>query len=413
MEKSTGKSTDTGKLFPTYEVGSLPKLPARVSALKGREVTTEELQQLKGFGIKYGVDSAGVEGVIAKLQKEKRKPTSEERKRLLDFNAWLNIRIQEKSGIDFVYDGEARRSEMYRHVVQQVDGFEDLPEMVRSQEEQSYRKSVCIAEPKLKQGALNVLVEEEFAFVNLVRNYGLHKVKIPIDDPYMVAVMSDNRYYTRLARKRFPEDVWKQEYQAKRDFTLVLAKDIIRPQVKAAVSLGAQWIQLDLPVATVNPDHIPIVVEGINAVVENIPGEDLQFSLHFCYPRRNSLTTKNGYELLYPHVLNLNQRVKHFSLELANADTYEQDLAVFAQYQEERKFDLGVGVIDITLGRQRDGLFETPPLVRDRIIRAAQALKDPTLIYVAPDCGMRQLSLERCIRLYETMVEGAELARKG
>ena len=225
--------------------------------------------------------------------------------------------------------------------------------------------------------------------------------------------MSDNRYYTRLARKRFPEDVWKQEYQAKRDFTLVLAKDIIRPQVKAAVSLGAQWIQLDLPVATVNPDHIPIVVEGINAVVENIPGEDLQFSLHFCYPRRNSLTTKNGYELLYPHVLNLNQRVKHFSLELANADTYEQDLAVFAQYQEERKFDLGVGVIDITLGRQRDGLFETPPLVRDRIIRAAQALKDPTLIYVAPDCGMRQLSLERCIRLYETMVEGAELARKG
>ncbi|MEK6939185.1 MAG: hypothetical protein AABX31_00505 [Nanoarchaeota archaeon] len=395
------------RLFPTYEVGSLPKLPARTSALEGREVADDEMQQLKRLGLKYGVDSAGAEEVIARLQKEKRKPASEERKQLLDFNALLNLRIQEKSGIDFVYDGEARRSEMYRHVVQQVEGFEDLPEMIRSQEEQSYRKSVCVAEPKLKLGALSVLVEEEFAFAE---NNALHKVKVPLNDPYMIAVMSDNRHYTRIARKQFPEDVWKQEYQAKREFTLALAKDIIRPQVEAVVALGASWIQLDLPCATVNVEHLPIVVEGVNAVVEGIPAS---FSLHFCYPRRNSLTKKNGYELLYPHVLHLDQRVRHFSLELANADDYESDLAVFAQYNTERKFDLGIGVIDITLGRHREGLYEKPQLVRERILRAAEVLKDPSLVYVAPDCGLRQLKLDRCIRLYEIMVEGAELARRG
>ena len=44
---------------------------------------------------------------------------------------------------------------------------------------------------------------------------------------------------------------------------------------------------------------------------------------------------------------------------------------------------------------------------------AVDTLDAPSLIYVAPDCGLRQLSLDRSLKLYEVIVKGAELARKG
>ena len=72
-----------------------------------------------------------------------------------------------------------------------------------------------------------------------------------------------------------------------------------------------------------------------------------------------------------------------------------------------------MGVVDITLERQEAGLMETPEIVRQRLVGAAELLGDPKLIYAAPDCGLRQLSLERSVRLYDTMVEGTNLARKG
>ena len=57
--------------------------------------------------------------------------------------------------------------------------------------------------------------------------------------------------------------------------------------------------------------------------------------------------------------------------------------------------------------------IETAEIVRQRIIEAATVLGDEKLVYVAPDCGLRQLSLERSVRIYDLLVEGAELARKG
>src|SRR3989344_1977481 len=132
------------------------------------------------------------------------------------------------------------------------------------------------------------------------------------------------------------------------------------------------WIQLDIPAATLDIGHIPIMVDGINAVVDGI--ENVKFSLHICYPRRVPLTEKSGYELLFPAILNLNPNVDHISLELANADQYEKDIAVFARYGSQRAFELGIGVIDITLEQQQRRFMETPEIVRNRILRATKTL---------------------------------------
>ena len=192
--------------------------------------------------------------------------------------------------------------------------------------------------------------------------------------------------------------------------TLAIAKNVIRPQVKVLVESGAKWIQLDIPSATIDLQHMPIMIEGINAVTEGF--DEIKFSLHICYPKRVSLTNKSGYELLFPHVLDLAPNVNHFSIELANGKQYKEDLQCFAKYQSQRKFELGVGVIDITLEQQIQGKMETAEEIRDRILLSADILKDPSLIYVAPDCGLRQLSLDRSVRLLEVMIEGTELARR-
>src|SRR3989344_1138834 len=397
-------------LFPTYEVGSLPKLNARLKAARSQQLTEEEITEVKDLAQRYSLQAEADEALDI-LHHQKKNPiklSTAEEHTLADFNALLYLKLQEAVGLDFVYDGEARRSEMYQHVATRVEGFERTSEMIRSRGPDSWRMAVCINTPQLKESSLDHLIITEFDFVQQHRQ---KPAKVPIDDPYMIAVMSDNRYYLELLKPEYGNDPGKLRYEAKRVFTLALAKNVIRPQVEAVVSKGAKWIQLYIPAATLDIGHIPIMVEGLNAVVEGITNS--KFSLHLCYPRRVSLTEKKGYELLFPALLDLHPNINHLSLELANADRYENDLAVFAQYKNQRTFEIGVGVTDITLERQQQGVIETPEIVRNRILRAANVLGDPNMVYVAPDCGLRQLQLDRCLKMYEVMIEGAELARKG
>ncbi|MEK6809377.1 MAG: hypothetical protein AABY40_01765 [Nanoarchaeota archaeon] len=297
---------------------------------------------------------------------------------------------------------------MYQHVATKVEGFEKTSEMIRSRGPDSWRMAVCVAPPKLKNDSLDDLITKEFDFV---KQHAKKPIKIPIDDAYMIAAMSDNKYYLESLRPHYKNNPRKLRYEAKRAFTLALAQEVIRPQVEEVVKKSASWIQLDIPAATLDLEHIPIMVEGVNEIVKGL--DNIKFSLHICYPRRISLTEKKGYELLFPALLDLDKQVDHLSLELANADQYENDLAIFAKYNHQRSFEIGAGVMDITLEQQQSGKIETAEVVRKRILRAAQSLGDPALVYVAPDCGLRQLKLDRCLRIYETIICGAELARKG
>ena len=399
------------KLFPVYEIGSLPKLNPRIIAFRANPdfpITKEHVAYINKWAKKAGIEYSEVVEILEKQREEKKILNQEETEKIIDFNSLLNLKLQEKSGLDFVYDGEARRNEMYRNVVKLIDGINYLPnmEMIRSRGPDSYRKADFVNEPRLNVYINKLPIIKEASFVK--RNTKV-PVKVPIDDPYMIANMSGNSYYIKLLRKEFENYPRGLKYEAKRELTLALAKYIIRPQVEAAVEEGADWIQLDAPSATTDIEHIPIFVEGINKVVEGI--EDVKFSIHACYPKRISLTEKSGYELLFPHILKLDSKIDHFSLELANGNQYARDLKPFAEC--ERKFEIGVGVVDITLERQEKNIIESPEIVRDRILKAVDILKDPELVYVAPDCGLRQLSIERAVRLYEIIAKGAELARRG
>ncbi len=397
-------------LFPTYEVGSLPKLNARVRAIAGKPenpVTEADLDELVSYARIAQVDCRRVLEMLGLQKRHLHRLSPEEKTELVDFNALLNLKLQEKAGLDYVYDGEARRSEMYHHVSSRIVKFLDLGEMARSRGPDSWKELISIGEPSLSAGSLDDLIIKELNFVNANASF---PVKVPIDDPYMIANMTLDKYFKEKLKQIYPDEPQSVRYEAKRALTLALARNVIRPQVEAAANAGANWIQLDIPSATIDPGHIPIFVEGINETIKGI--DNVKFSLHLCYPRR-MIPGKNGYELLFPDFLNLDSRIDHLSLELANGNQYRRDLAPFIRYRPQRTFEIGLGVIDITQEKQKQNLIETPEQIRDRIILAANVLKHPELIYVAPDCGLRQLTLERSLRLYDVMLQGTELARRG
>ena len=98
------------KLFPTYEVGSMPKLNARVKAFmteNKNNSSDKDLEDIRYYSSKTNTDPKEVIQIFEKQIKNGERLTREERKTIIDFNALLNIRLQEKSGLDFVYDGEA------------------------------------------------------------------------------------------------------------------------------------------------------------------------------------------------------------------------------------------------------------------------------------------------------------------
>src|SRR3989338_331573 len=130
------------KLFPTYEIGSLPKLNARVKAGRDQAVTDDDIHEVRSLASRFSVEADKVVDILEQHRSEARKLVATEISALTGFNALLNLKLQEAVGLDVVYDGEARRAEMYQHVATKINGFERTPEMIRSRGPDSWRMEV-------------------------------------------------------------------------------------------------------------------------------------------------------------------------------------------------------------------------------------------------------------------------------
>jgi 5-methyltetrahydropteroyltriglutamate--homocysteine methyltransferase len=72
----------------------------------------------------------------------------------------------------------------------------------------------------------------------------------------------------------------RQEIEARRELTLDIARNLIRPNLEALIALGADWIQIDEPGASTEADELDLFVESFNVSVE---GLDCFFSTHLCF----------------------------------------------------------------------------------------------------------------------------------
>jgi 5-methyltetrahydropteroyltriglutamate--homocysteine methyltransferase len=379
------------KLFPTQEIGSLAKPAWRVKGYRGGPLSESEIAEAISWGQKLGIE--GVEELVKILRRKER--TQADKRALLKWSARFVIRFFENAGLDIVFDGEQWRSEMYEHVVRNVDGFSFLG-YVKSFDYRYFNKAACMSKPKYVKS----FYVEEFIFT---RKNTSREVKVPFTGPYTLVDWTFNEYYEKKLGGKI-KDFRQRKMEARREFLFDLIKEVIRPEIGRLVEAGARWIQIDEPAATTNPsdEEMNLFVEAFN---ETVKGFNCTFSLHNCY---------SDYEVLAKYASQL-RNCSQLALEFANRDSRQtgtgevrvgyRELKLFEDYGFEGKY--GLGVIDV-----HTDFIEPPELVRDRIFHAAKIAGDPNRIYVSTDCGLRTRTWEVSFAKLKNMVLGAELARK-
>jgi 5-methyltetrahydropteroyltriglutamate--homocysteine methyltransferase len=369
----------------TREIGSLAKPSWRVKTFAGRPLEEADIAEAERWGSRLEVEAHDelVEGLRA---------GSLSPGQIDDWAAIYAIRLLERVGLDVVYDGEQKRTEMYDHVAAFAHGFEPRG-TVRSFDNKYYAKAAVVEAPSV-DGPQDV---EEFEFV---RAHTERAVKVPLTGAY---TMEDWSYDEHYAREGALGGSKERRYEARRRFVSDVAAKVILPNVQGLVAAGAEWIQIDEPAATTKPDEVPLVVEGFN---EATKGVEAKKSMHICF---------SDYSALWPHVLELDDCLE-LQLEFANRDSRELGTSDEARpgyaetlrlFKEHGYPNVGLGVLDI-----HSDFVEPAELVRDRILYAVEVLGDPERIQVNPDCGLRTRSWDVVYEKLANMVQGTRLAEE-
>jgi 5-methyltetrahydropteroyltriglutamate--homocysteine methyltransferase len=369
-------------LFPAQEIGSLAKPRWQLQGQRGEAIDDRARAELAAWNERLHFADPASSALRALAGGA---PGGAAPAEVRDLGALFALRYLEAAGLDRVYDGEARRIEMYEYPIRQMKGFQFLGH-VRSFDNKYYLKAAATA----PVGLDHPYHLEEFDFV---RAHTERVPKVPITGPYTLAEWSFDEHY--LAR----QPGWKgraARRKARAEFVGDLARQAIRPTLRALIERGARVIQIDEPAAGTHPDEADLVAEGFNAATA---GLDATFSMHICF---------SNYASLFPAILGA-RSCRQWAWEFANRDAPRHDgyevLKLFREYGDDR--EIGLGVLDV----HRDEV-ETAERVEERILRAARYLGDPSKIWVNPDCGLRTRSLDVAWRKLGAMVEGAARARQ-
>ena len=370
----------------THEIGSLAKPPWLVKTSQGKELDESDIDHARTWGDKVGVE--GHEELVESLERGSADPD--------DVALWSSrycVRMQEAAGLDVIWDGEQRRSEMYAWAIAHANGFEPRG-TVRSFDNKYYSKSAAVGPVSLAEPYHNAEFES-------LQPLAKARLKIPITGAYTLAVWSYDEHHIPKSGRLGAGYGRKQEVEARRELTLDIARNLIRPNLEALIELGATWIQIDEPGASTEEDELDIFVESFNVSVE---GLDCLFSTHLCF---------SDYDLFFPAIEGMSG-CRQYCVGFANYDTRElgRSAAERPGYEVISKFRdlpyapvLGLGVLDI-----HTDFVESPDLVRDRILYAVDVFGDPARIDVCPDCGLRTRSWEVAYDKLQAMVEGTRLA---
>src|ERR671916_66832 len=201
--------------FVTCEIGSLAKPGWRVKAIAGRPVEERDVEEAREWGERLGIDSEDLAGILRKGEGF----TDEEKQKIQNYAALYGIRLLENAGLDVVYDGEKRRSEMYDHAVRHATGFETRG-TVRSFDNKYYTKAAVVEKP-LVERAYDF---EEFEFV---RSHTDRPVKTPFTGAYTIMDWSYDEYYAKDTMLGAAA----QRAEARRRFGVDVARDVVRPNV--------------------------------------------------------------------------------------------------------------------------------------------------------------------------------------
>ncbi len=348
-------------LFPVTVVGSWPRPPELIQALRRRqaeEISADEFNAV--------ADTAVLDA----------------------------LKAQEDAGVDLLSDGEQRRDNFYSYVVGKIAGMQlmqvsqlldyakdraRLEETLRALDVPAFAiKSPIVTE---KIAAKEGLSLDELAFV---KQHTDRAVKIPLPGPYMLTRSS---WFEGLSDKVYPspEDL-------ARDVVAILREETIKLR-----DLGADFIQYDEPILTQvvlgeessetfmcaslpqrrDPTtELEFALRLMNEVAEGIEG--IKLGVHICrgnWSRKEEVLLTGNYGPLLPYLVQMN--VDQLVLECATPRAGEME--VFKEYANEK--EIGFGVVN-----PRTDELETPAQIVARV-KEMLAYFDPDKLYLNPDCG--------------------------
>lgn len=379
-------------LFPVSVVGSWPRPPELIQALRRRqaeEISADEFNAV--------ADAAVLDA----------------------------LRSQEAAGTDILSDGEQRRDNFYSYVVGKIAGMQlmqvsqlldyakdraRLEETLRALDVPAFAiKSPIVTE---KIAAKEGLSLDELAFV---KQHTDRAIKIPLPGPYMLTRSS---WFEGLSDKVYPspEDL-------AQDVVAILREETIKLR-----DMGADFIQYDEPILTQvvlgeessetfmcaslpqrrDPTtELEFALRLMNEVAEGIEGVNL--GVHICrgnWSRKEEVLLTGNYGPLLPYLVQMN--VDQLVLECATPRAGEME--VFKEYANEK--EIGFGVVN-----PRTDDLETPAQIVARV-KEMLAYFDPDKLYLNPDCGFGTFaerninSMEGAFRKMQVISEAAQELRK-
>jgi 5-methyltetrahydropteroyltriglutamate--homocysteine methyltransferase len=362
-------------LFPVTVVGSMPRPPWLVAALRKRqsgEISEADFQAV--------ADRAVVE----------------------------TVRAQEAAGVDILTDGEQRRDNFYSFVVEKLGGMRLMKvselmdymkdraryeEVLRALDVPAFAIKSPIVVGKLREKDGLALDEMDFLKKNTTR-----KIKIPLPGPYM------------LTRSSWFEGLSDKVYSSPEELSQDVVK-ILRKEILALKARGVDFIQLDEPILSQivygaestetfmcaalpnrrDPlEELELAVRLMNETVAGIDG--VHFGVHICrgnWSRREEVLLKGNYGPMLPYLMKMN--IHQLVLEFATPRAGE--LEVFKEYRNEK--EIGLGVVN-----PRTDEVESPAEIVARVKQLAK-FYDPEKIFLNPDCGFGTFA-ERNVNSAET-----------
>jgi 5-methyltetrahydropteroyltriglutamate--homocysteine methyltransferase len=295
---------------------------------------------------------------------------------MFDDAADAAIRDMERAGIDVITDGEVRRLDGYVDSYYAIiRGIEPLPARRKvgpwGYDQQTRYQAVGRIETP--PGGLGIVKEFEY-----LKAHTEHHTKATCAGPLT------------FGSRIHPGGQYKGVVEVAERFA-----EVINEELKALVTAGATWIQLDEPArGNVSGEEMArlfnLATEGVKA----------RLGFHICFGNRFGRSRfPRSYEPYFPGALKAS--AEQFVLEFASREMSELDL--WKKYGDGRA--LGAGVVDVK-GFQE----ETAEAVGRRIRRVLEVCPAEKLT-LNPDCGFGWSPRYMCNQKLHGLAAGAALVR--
>ena len=283
----------------------------------------------------------------------------------------LAIRVQERSGLDIVTDGEMRRESYSNHFATALNGVD-----IDNPGEALDRSGQPNPVPRIV-GPIERPRPVQSDDVRFLRANTDKLVKVTVPGPFTMSQQAQDDHYGR------PEAV------------AMAYAEAVNAEVHDLFSAGADIVQLDEPYMQARPERArEFGVKALNRALEGVTGTT---AVHVCFGYAAIIHERpSGYSFL-PELADCS--CDQVSIETAQSNL---DTSVLKHLADKT---IILGVIDLS-----DADVETGEAVAARVRRALPFV-DPERVVIATDCGMKYLPRQAAEGKLRAMSEAAQLLR--